>query len=236
MTKYLCFLIGLLVSFAVADVKAGYEQQKADIQEQKRVLNRLHMERRYEEAMAQQKAVVALSEDALRSVLKSTDVPVGEAWLFHADILRDVGLTDQALQALDSYMRTPSLTREEQLQGWKKRTQIYRRARSLELYRAAFAEAYALADQPKEKFRLRMDRAGFELGEHNVTEAEEEIEPLRRLLLETDEEDRLSLERDLQSLLVRLYKENGDEVEWRKARQRELEVRIQLLEREREQL
>lgn len=232
MLKYVCLLILLLTCLGLADNKADYEHKLADIQEQKRLLNDYHLSRRYSDAIAQQRVIAEKSEEALKLARRSTEISDDEAWIFHADVLRDIGYSEQALKALEDYLNLPLLDQKKRMEGWKRRAQILRRAKNFEQAKSAYEKAYALAEVPRDEFYLRRELAGLEIAERKLTEAGVEAKAMEAMLPRINESERLRAQRDLQGLLARLYKESGDAAAAHQAKIRELRLRRDLLDKE----
>ena len=232
MSRLICLLALLTTGLLLADDRADYDRLKVELQEQKRILNRYHSDRDYAEAISQQDLIAENSRKALDMALKSAEIGNAGAWEFHARMLRDVGLTEEALRAVDEYLKTPLLERAKQKNAWKMKAQIYRRAKDHSAAEAAYRKAISLADEAHERFNLTRDIAGLKLRDSKVSEAQALAQQLRTMLAEIEAKRQASAERSLQGLLIRSYRETGDAEAARAARFKLLELRKAQVEEE----
>ena len=232
MLRRVCLLALLITGLTLADDRADYEHKKVDIQEQKRILNKYHSDRQYPQAIEQQKVVAKLADEALQIALNSAEIPNAPAWKYQADIMNEVGYADEALKAIDEYMKTPLLDRRGQMEGWKKRAQIYRRAKDFAKAKEATMKAFELADNPRDRFNLRRDIANADVRERQLTEATAEAKAMEMLLPEIEVDKAVQAQRDLEGLRVRIYRETGNAAAAREAKLKELELRKVLLDKE----
>lgn len=235
MKTYLCLVLLLLTCLGSADDKTDYQRRLAEVQEQKKLLNETHRARRYSEAPALQESAARKSEETLKFARASAEIPDDVAWMAHIELLRDIGYSDQALTELDSYLRLP-LDLRKQMEGWKRRAQVLRGQRNFVLAQSAYEKAYSLAEQPLDEFTLRRELAGMLVAERQIDGAQSEIEAMEALLERLDEAQQLRASRDLQNLLARVYKEQGDRAAAHQAKLRELQLRRELLDREIQEL
>jgi tetratricopeptide (TPR) repeat protein len=227
-----CLLALLVIGTVWADDKADYERSKIDVQERMRELNRAHGLKSYEQAMKLQGEVAAMSRKALEFALKSPDIQDSGAWRFHSDTLRDSGFTEEALVALDAYFKTPLLDRNGKREGWKRRSQIYKRAGDMAQAQAALERALRLADKPNDEFNLRRDLANHFLKEQKPDAAFEQTTQMTSILSKLEADRHLSAQRDLQSVLQRVYEELGNAAAARQAKYEVLKLRLKLLQEE----
>ncbi len=224
------FIALLLFGLGWADDQADYDRLKASIQEQKRKLNKEHSLRHYGEAMATQKVLADLSNQALQLALKSPQIGDSGAWNYHADTLKDAGLHQEALEAVTKYLATPLLDRNGFRNGWRKRSQIYKRLGQPERALECLEQALTFSDDPRDQFYVYRDRANIHLDEAQPEDALRSAQKMTPLADTVDEKHHLSVSRDLQSTLVRVHKELGNAGEARQARRKEWELRKEILD------
>jgi len=227
------FLISLLLSgLAVADDKSDYESLKNKIGEQRRVLNEYHSNRQYPEAIKLQKEIAELSRQALELALKSPDIDDPGAWNYHANTLRDVGYTEDALKAVDRYMKTPLLKRSGFREGWSKRAGIYKKQRDFETAQECYRKALQYAESPKEKFQILKSQANLYLRQAEPRKALSKADEAGALIDQLEVDQRTQAQRDLQSILVKTYRDLGESEKARTAKLKELELKKALLDLE----
>ena len=228
----LCLVALFLTGLAWADDKADYERTQVEIQQMTRNLGQLQANKSYKEALRLQVQIADLSQKALDIALSSAELSNAKAWQYHAKTLKNVGHTEAALKALDNYFKTPLLDRNAQRDGWKKRAEIYARARDDKRALKAYEKALSLADDPRDAFALRRDIASRQIRMSEPDEALKQAQKMELLIDKMEASQRLRAQRNLQSLLVRIYRELGDATATRLAKFRELELRREMLQEE----
>ena len=224
----LCLLLSLPLS---ADQQADYDRLKTDIAEQKRTLSKFEKQGRYTEAIPLQDSIAKLAQSALDIALASPEIGDASAYSYYVGVLKDVGKTEQALAALGAYQELPLLERDQLVEVWRKRAEIYRKAgddRALDSYRKG-AEA---TDKPRERGWFQIDAARMLVDLGRPDEALAEISKLPQLIATLEPAQQESLERDRQSVLEKAYREKGDAALAREAKKREIELRLLVLQRE----
>jgi tetratricopeptide (TPR) repeat protein len=234
MSKVLKFFLVclLLCGPAVADDQSDYESLKNTIGEQRRVLNEYHSNRQYPEAIKLQKEIAELSRQALELALKSPDIDDPGAWNYHANTLRDVGYTEEALKAVDRYMKTPLLKRNGYREGWTKRAGIYKKQRDYDRAQDCYRKALQYAESPKEEFQIVKNQANLCLRQAQPRKALSKAEEAGALIEQLELNRRTQAQRDLQSILVKIYRDLGDSERARAAKLKELELKKALLDLE----
>lgn len=232
MFKNLALMALLLTGIALADDLSDYDNLKTRINEQRRVLRELHSNRQYSEAIQMQEAIAKLSNQALELALKSPEIDAPGAWKYHANTLREVGYTEEALQAVDAFMQTPLLKRNDFREGWTRRAEIHKRARDYQKAQDCYRQALQYSETPNEKFQIIKNQAELELKEAKPDRALERVKEAQVYLPELEPQRRTQAERTLQWLLVKIHKEAGNADAARAAKFKELELRKQILEQE----
>ena len=222
------FLCGL----AVADDKSDYENLKNKIGDQRRVLNEYHSNRQYPEAIKLQKEIAELSREALDLALRSPDIDDPGAWNYHANTLRDVGYTEEALKAVGRYMKTPLLKRNGFREGWSKRAGIYKKQRDYDKAQDCYQKALQYAESPKEEFQILKNQANLYLRQAEPKKALSKAKEAEEMIPELEAEKRTNAQRDLQSILVKTYRDLGESEKAREAKLEELRLKKELLDRE----
>lgn len=222
------FLCGL----ALADDKSDYENLKNKIGEQRRVLNEYHSNRQYPEAIKLQKEIAELSREALDLALKSPDIDDPGAWNYHANTLRDVGYTEEALKAVDRYMKTPLLKRNGFREGWSKRAGIYKKQRDYDKAQDCYQKALQYAESPKEKFQILKDQANLYLRQAEPKKALSKAKEAEGVIPNLEAEKRTNAQRELQSILVKTYRDLGESEKAREAKLKELQLKKERLDQE----
>jgi len=228
----LALIAFLLTGLALADDRSEYELLKLKISEQRRVLGLHHHDRQYSQAIAVQKEIAELSRQALDVALDSPKIQDSGAWIHHANVLRDTGYTEEALEAVDHYMKTPLLKRNGFRQGWTKRSDIYKRQLDFDKAQECLDHALEYAESPRERFHLIKAQAKLHLEQAQPENALAKALVARKLVTEIDENHRLNAERDMQSMLVKVYRDLGEAEKAREAKWKELELRRELLDQE----
>jgi tetratricopeptide (TPR) repeat protein len=231
----LALLALLLTGLALADDRADYDLLKLKISEQRRVLGRYHHDRQYDKALKVQEEVAELSRQALELALRSPEIQDSDAWKYHANILRDAGYTEEALEAVDQYMKTPLLKRNGFREGWTKRAEIYKRQLNYPKAQECLAKAMEYTNSPRERFQLLKTQAQLYLKQAEHENALEKAVLAQKLVADIEEAHRLNARRDMQSLFVKIYREMGESEKARDAKLKELELRQELLNKEIEQ-
>lgn len=228
------FFIALLALTAttLADEQARYEKIRVEIEEQKRALNQYHRLRDYPSAMERQKEIAMLSRTALELALRSPDISNSRAWKAHANALAEAGLSVDALAALDEYLKTPLLDRSGHLGAWRKRAQIYRRAREDGKALAAYEGALQFVDNPRDRFHILKEQARILLDASNPAGAQELAQKMADLIPRVEEPRQKNFRRDYQSLMTRIFKASGQAGPAREAKWEELKLRLELLQEE----
>ena len=232
MLTRLALLSLLLTGLVLADDRSNYEMLKLQISEQRRVLGRYHQDRQYPEAMKVQKEIAELSRLALDLALRSPDIGDAGAWKDHANVLKDAGYPQQALEAIDQYMKTPLLKRNGFREGWTKRADIYKRENEFDKAHNCLDRAMKYADEPREQFQILKTQANLFLKQADPQKALAKVMAANKLVPEIEEKHRLNAERDIQSLFVKTYKDLGASEKARVAKLKELELRRELLDEE----
>jgi tetratricopeptide (TPR) repeat protein len=228
----LALITFLLTGLVLADDRSEYELLKLKISEQRRVLGRHHHDRQYTEAMEVQKEIAELSRQALAVALESPDIQDSGAWNHHANVLRDAGYTEEALEAVDQYMKTPLLKRNGFREGWTKRADIYKRQLDFNKAHECLGQALEYADSPRERFHILKSQANLYLKQAQPQNALAKVLVARKLISKMDENRRLNAERDVQSIFVKVYRDLGAGEKAREAKWKELEFRRELLDQE----
>ena len=227
------FLISLLLSgLAVADDKSDYEGLKNKIGEQRRVLNEYHSNRQYSDAIKLQKEIAELSRQALELALESPDIDDPGAWNYHANTLRDVGYTEEALKAVDRYMKTPLLKRSGFREGWSKRAGIYQKQRDYQTAQECYRKALKYAESPKEKFQILKSQANLYLRQAEPQKALTKADEAAALIEQLEADRRTQAQRDLQSIMIKVFRDLGESEKARTAKLKELELKKALLDLE----
>lgn len=228
----LLLLVTLLAGPAPADPQADYERLKIDIQEQRRELNILHGRRHYKSATELQTKIAQLARRALELALGSPRIGNSGALSYHASVMAEMGRYQEALQALDQYMRVPMLNRSDLANGWRKRAEVHKRAGDSEGALRCYQEAAALVERPRDRFHLLRSQARILIEGQRNQEALDIAAQLPVLIEKMEPERRDSAKKEHQSLLARILREQGDVEGARRAKKRELELRKLLLDRE----
>ena len=227
----ICLLALLLLGISGADERSDYDRLKLDITEHKRELNQLHSKRDYKQAMLLQEKIAGLASQALELGLKSTDVKNRGVWIHYADVMKDLGRPEEALKAIDSYMKTPLLDRNGQRNGWRKRFEIYRKNEDYAKAEQALERALSLADKASDGFAYRRDMANLKLKMGRPQEALQQAEAMKAQIADMESAQRLRSESQYRATLVRIYEETGDSQRAEEARRRELQLKVELAER-----
>ena len=231
-TLKILFISLLLSGLAVADDKSDYESLKNKIGEQRRVLNEYHSNRQYPEAIKLQVEIAELSRQALELALKSPDIDDPGAWSYHANTLRDVGYTEEALKAVDRYMKTPLLKRSGFREGWSKRAGIYKKQRDYDRAQDCYRKALQYAESPKEEFQILKNQANLYLRQAEPHKALSKANEAEAIIPKLEAERQTQAQRDLQSILMKTYRDLGESEKARTAKLKELELKKVLLDLE----
>ena len=112
------------------------------------------------------------------------------------------------------------------------RVSIYQRRNQLDKALQASQRAFALAQQPREKFSLLREQANLFLKMDKPAAALALIPQIRDLRDQADPRDMLAANRDLQDLLTQIYRETGKKSEARAAKKAAMEFRLKLMQRD----
>lgn len=230
--RLVLIILLLLTGLAVADDRSEYEELKLKISEQKRELSRFHGDRQYTEAMKSQKEIAELSRQALEVALKSPEIDNANAWNYHAKMMKEVGYFDEALEAVSKYLKTPLLKRNGFREGWSTRADIYKRRGDYEQAQKCYQKALQYADSPRERFQLAKQEANLYLKEAQPKKALDKIQDAEKLIPQIEEQHRLNAQRDVESILVKAYRDLDDATKARAAKYKVLELRRELLNAE----
>ena len=222
----------LLTGLVLSDDRADYDLLKLKVSEQRRVLGQHHQNRQYTEAVRAQEKIAKLSREALKIALSSPDIPNSDAWRYHANVMRDSGYTEDALEAVSQFLKTPLLRRSGFREGWMKRADIYQKQLDYPMAQDSLAKALDYADTPPEQFQILKTQARLYLKAADTERALSRALSAEKLLADIEQEHRLNAQRDLQSPLIKVYRELGESEKAREAKLKELELRRELLNKE----
>lgn len=228
----ICLAAFFLTTLASADQREAYDRIRDEIRETRRTLNEAHSQRDYVEATRLQKQIRRLLEEALKTGRETPDVSQASLWNFQADTLRDIGYPDEALRALENYLKTPLLDRNGFRNAWKKRGRLHQRMDNSDKARRAWERALTFADPPQERLAIQKELAQLALRNSDQAACYALLQQMESSLKSLDNTRRLRAAHQLESLKVRAYRKFGDADLARTAKKQELLLKKQLLEHE----